>query len=92
VVFVPGAWADGSSWGTVINGVAEAGLGVICGPIRSQQLFAKRFGERPLHLAAVLEHRFNAQEIDRLKLIIERSVSGRISNRKRFMRRQAAFS
>ncbi len=33
VVFVPGAWADGSSWGTVINGVAEAGLGVICAPI-----------------------------------------------------------
>jgi pimeloyl-ACP methyl ester carboxylesterase len=31
VVFVPGA--DGSSWGTVINGVAEAGLGVICAPI-----------------------------------------------------------
>jgi hypothetical protein len=40
----------------------------------------------------LLEHRSNAQEIDRLKLIIERSVSGRISNRKRFMRRQAAFS
>ena len=33
VIFVPGAWADGSSWGTVINGVAEAGLGVICAPI-----------------------------------------------------------
>jgi pimeloyl-ACP methyl ester carboxylesterase len=33
VVFVPGAWADGSSWGTVINGVAEAGLKVICAPI-----------------------------------------------------------
>lgn len=33
VIFVHGAWADGSSWGTVINGVAEAGLGVICAPI-----------------------------------------------------------
>ena len=33
VVFVPGAWADGSSWGTVLNGVANAGLGVICAPI-----------------------------------------------------------
>lgn len=33
VIFVPGAWADGSSWGTVINGVARAGLGVICAPI-----------------------------------------------------------
>ncbi|WP_429629661.1 alpha/beta hydrolase [Tunturiibacter psychrotolerans] len=33
VVLVPGAWADGSSWGTVINGVAEAGLKVICAPI-----------------------------------------------------------
>jgi pimeloyl-ACP methyl ester carboxylesterase len=33
VVFVPGAWADGSSWGTVINGVAEAGIAVICAPI-----------------------------------------------------------
>jgi len=33
VVFVHGAWADGSSWGTVINGVAEAGLGVVCAPI-----------------------------------------------------------
>ena len=33
VIFVPGAWADGSSWGTVINSVAEAGLGVICAPI-----------------------------------------------------------
>lgn len=33
VIFVPGAWADGSSWGTVINGVAGAGLGVICAPI-----------------------------------------------------------
>ena len=33
VVFVHGAWADGSSWGTVINRVSEAGLGVICAPI-----------------------------------------------------------
>ena len=33
VVFVHGAWADGSSWGTVINDVAEAGLGVVCAPI-----------------------------------------------------------
>jgi pimeloyl-ACP methyl ester carboxylesterase len=33
VVLVPGAWADGSSWGTVINGVADTGLGVICAPI-----------------------------------------------------------
>lgn len=33
VVFVHGAWADGSSWGTVINAVAEAGLKVICAPI-----------------------------------------------------------
>ena len=33
VVFVHGAWADGSSWGNVINGVSEAGLGVICAPI-----------------------------------------------------------
>ena len=33
VVLVPGAWADGSSWGTVINDVTEAGLGVICAPI-----------------------------------------------------------
>jgi pimeloyl-ACP methyl ester carboxylesterase len=33
VVFVHGAWADGSSWGTVINGVSDAGLGVICAPI-----------------------------------------------------------
>jgi pimeloyl-ACP methyl ester carboxylesterase len=33
VIFVHGAWADSSSWGTVINGVAEAGLGVICAPI-----------------------------------------------------------
>ena len=33
VILVHGAWADGSSWGTVINGVAEAGLGVICAPI-----------------------------------------------------------
>ena len=33
VVFVHGAWADGSSWGTVINSVAEAGLAVICAPL-----------------------------------------------------------
>jgi pimeloyl-ACP methyl ester carboxylesterase len=33
VVLVHGAWADGSSWGTVINGVAEQGLGVICAPL-----------------------------------------------------------
>jgi pimeloyl-ACP methyl ester carboxylesterase len=33
VVFVHGAWADGSSWGSVINAVAEAALGVICAPI-----------------------------------------------------------
>ena len=33
VIFVHGAWADGSSWGTVINDVAKAGLGVICAPI-----------------------------------------------------------
>jgi pimeloyl-ACP methyl ester carboxylesterase len=32
-IFVHGAWADGSSWGTVINRVAEAGLGVLCAPI-----------------------------------------------------------
>ena len=33
VILVHGAWADGSSWGTVINGVAEVGLKVICAPI-----------------------------------------------------------
>lgn len=33
VVFVHGAWADGSSWGTVINSVAESGLRVACAPI-----------------------------------------------------------
>jgi pimeloyl-ACP methyl ester carboxylesterase len=33
VVLVHGAWADGSSWGTVINGVAEQALGVICAPL-----------------------------------------------------------
>ena len=33
VVFVHGAWADGSSWDTVINSVAEAGLNVVCAPI-----------------------------------------------------------
>lgn len=33
VVLVHGAWADGSSWGTVVNGVADAGLKVICAPI-----------------------------------------------------------
>ncbi len=32
-VFVHGAWADGSSWGTVINSVSDAGLKVICAPI-----------------------------------------------------------
>jgi hypothetical protein len=44
------------------------------------------------HDGELLEHRSNVQGIDRLKLIIEGSVSGRISNRKRFMRRQVAFS
>jgi hypothetical protein len=33
VIFVHGAWADGSSWGTVINSVDCAGLKVICAPI-----------------------------------------------------------
>jgi pimeloyl-ACP methyl ester carboxylesterase len=33
VVLVHGAWADGSSWGTVINGIAEQGLGVVCAPL-----------------------------------------------------------
>lgn len=33
VILVHGAWADGSSWGTVINHVAEAGLAVTCAPI-----------------------------------------------------------
>lgn len=33
VILVHGAWADGSSWGTVINRVAETGLGVLCAPI-----------------------------------------------------------
>jgi pimeloyl-ACP methyl ester carboxylesterase len=33
VIFVHGAWADGSSWGKVINSVAESGLGVTCAPI-----------------------------------------------------------
>jgi pimeloyl-ACP methyl ester carboxylesterase len=33
VVLVHGAWADGSSWGTVINGIAEQGLNVICAPL-----------------------------------------------------------
>jgi pimeloyl-ACP methyl ester carboxylesterase len=33
VVLVHGAWADGSSWGSVINGIAEAGLGVVCAPL-----------------------------------------------------------
>jgi pimeloyl-ACP methyl ester carboxylesterase len=33
VIFVHGAWADGSSWGTVINRISEAGLGVVCAPI-----------------------------------------------------------
>jgi pimeloyl-ACP methyl ester carboxylesterase len=33
VVFVPGGWADGSSWDSVINSVSEAGLKVACAPI-----------------------------------------------------------
>ncbi len=33
VVFVHGAWGDGSSWGTVINSISEAGLKVVCAPI-----------------------------------------------------------
>jgi len=33
VIFVPGAWADGSSWDTVLNSVTEAGLNVVCAPI-----------------------------------------------------------
>ena len=33
VVLVHGAWADGSSWETVINSLSEAGLGVICAPL-----------------------------------------------------------
>lgn len=33
VIFVHGAWADGSSWGTVINSIDDAGLRVICAPI-----------------------------------------------------------
>jgi pimeloyl-ACP methyl ester carboxylesterase len=33
VVMVHGAWADGSSWGSVINSLDEAGLKVICAPI-----------------------------------------------------------
>lgn len=33
VIFVHGAWADGSSWGTVINSVTDAGLRVVCAPI-----------------------------------------------------------
>lgn len=33
VVLVHGAWADGSSWGTVINSITDAGLSVICAPI-----------------------------------------------------------
>ena len=33
VIFVHGAWADGSSWGTVINSVSEAGLKAVCAPI-----------------------------------------------------------
>jgi pimeloyl-ACP methyl ester carboxylesterase len=33
VILVPGAWADGSSWGTVINSISSAGLNVICAPI-----------------------------------------------------------
>ena len=30
VILVHGAWADGSSWDTVINSISEAGLRVIC--------------------------------------------------------------
>ena len=33
VIFVHGAWADGSSWRTVINSVTDAGLRVLCAPI-----------------------------------------------------------
>jgi pimeloyl-ACP methyl ester carboxylesterase len=33
VILVHGAWADGSSWGTVINSIAEAGLRVVCAPL-----------------------------------------------------------
>jgi pimeloyl-ACP methyl ester carboxylesterase len=33
VVLVHGAWADGSSWETVINSLSEAGLGVVCAPL-----------------------------------------------------------
>jgi hypothetical protein len=33
VVMVHGAWADGSSWGSVINSLDEAGLKVMCAPI-----------------------------------------------------------
>jgi pimeloyl-ACP methyl ester carboxylesterase len=33
VILVHGAWADGSSWGTVFNRIAETGLGVLCAPI-----------------------------------------------------------
>ena len=33
VILVHGAWADGSSWSSVINPLREAGLGVVCAPI-----------------------------------------------------------
>jgi pimeloyl-ACP methyl ester carboxylesterase len=33
VILVHGAWADGSSWSSVINPLRDAGLGVICAPI-----------------------------------------------------------
>ena len=33
VVFVHGAWADGSSWSQLVGPLREAGLGVICAPV-----------------------------------------------------------
>jgi pimeloyl-ACP methyl ester carboxylesterase len=33
VILVHGAWADGSSWSSVINPLRDAGLGVVCAPI-----------------------------------------------------------
>jgi pimeloyl-ACP methyl ester carboxylesterase len=33
VIFVPGGWADGSSWGPVITAVTNAGLRAMCAPI-----------------------------------------------------------
>ena len=85
VVFVHGAWVDGSSWGTVINRVAEAGLAVICAPLPLTTLSDARGGNRGSHEKKMLtpgpEPKYYAFRVDLFRMRCrERQLPSRASS------------